>query len=468
MSFFGTPSTPAAPSTALGSGAGLFTPQTPASTGSMFGGGSLFGSSPAFGGASSGGLFGSSTPAFGSSTPVFGSTPTQTPTAPAFGASTPAFGSSTPVFGSPAFGGSTPVFGSTTPSTPAFGLSSTPAFGSTSLFGMPSSSSLFGQTQSSSLFGQAQPSSSMFGTPAPQFGQTPGFGQPPQQPMFPGQLTTQMAPVAPLAVPLPEREIQAICDAYREDPANSCYAFKHLLLSVTEPSQRFKPPGVSDIMWAEVMSKLETMGTEDRERLYPELLLGFKDLSKRLQLQDEAISSDTNRLQATESNVKLLQRHFQVVTLPWLQRLRLKEQQLQRKLLKLTRIIEMLEAKGLRMPLTRSETLLGEKLRTLARQLQPTTELPRKVDSVLSISRLRAGVGNASFLPGQLDEQSLTDIQEVLRKQTEAISRLAGVLKRDMRDIEIITEDEGRLMGIDLSRAKARAAMDFASSNRYF
>ncbi|MBA0798651.1 hypothetical protein Gohar_009221 [Gossypium harknessii] len=229
----------------------------------------------------------SSTPAFGtpSSTPAFGTTPST----PAFGApsSTPAFGtpSSTPAFGTPsstpAFGtpSSTPAFG-TPSSTPAFGTPSTPSFatgfGGSSLFSTPFSSQT--QQQQTSLFQQPQPS---IAAPSSGFGFQTSLSATP----FPNaQLTTQMAPVAPLPFSLADRDIQAIVDAYKEEAGNPKYAFKHLLFSVIEPQFRGKPAGVSDIMWAEAMAKLEGMESSDRERLWPQLVQGFKDLSQRLKV----------------------------------------------------------------------------------------------------------------------------------------------------------------------------------------
>lgn len=38
------------------------------------------------------------------------------------------------------------------------------------------------------------------------------------------------------------------------------------------------------IMWAEAMGKLEGMESTDRERLWPQLVHGFKDLSQRLKV----------------------------------------------------------------------------------------------------------------------------------------------------------------------------------------
>lgn len=106
------------------------------------------------------------------------------------------------------FGGQTP-FGQPQ-QTPGFGQTQqTPAFGQTpqmSAFGQQGQTSVFGgqqqqaspfNTASGGLFGQQQQQSSIF---QPQQSQ--------QMTMFNTGLTTQMAPVAPVVVPLPDREIQ--------------------------------------------------------------------------------------------------------------------------------------------------------------------------------------------------------------------------------------------------------------------
>ncbi|KAI5062805.1 hypothetical protein GOP47_0021352 [Adiantum capillus-veneris] len=413
---------------------------------------SLFGAStsPAFGASSSPSIFGAST------TPTFGATSSPS----LFGASTTtAFGTPTPsLFGGSSFGASAApsIFPSATPAT--FGASSTPLFGGSAIpaFGATSTPSLFGSGPASAFGGtSAQPAfgSNLFGstpTPsAPPFGQT----QPslltttPQAYWQNGQLTTQMAPMAPLSIPLPDRELQVIIDAYKDDLGNPRYAFRHLLLSVTDPSMRVKPLGISDIMWAEAMNKLEGMDSVDRERLWPELVQGFKDLSRRLKMQDEALAADVQRLQATEANVKSLQRHFEIDTVPWMQKLRQKEQELQRKLLKMMRVVEALEGKGFRMPLTKGEAQLSVRLQNLAQQLAgPRAELPRRVDGLLSSSRMRVSSGAFShaLLPGnnKIDDQSLVEMHKVLVQQTDAIGRLVNVLKRDIRDTEIMTADE--------------------------
>ncbi|GKC52103.1 nuclear pore complex protein NUP54 [Tanacetum coccineum] len=239
-------------------------------------------------------------------------TPSSTPAPSFFNTPSPA-----PAFGTPS-------------STPAFGTPSTPAFATA--FGTPNtSSSLF-----STPFTQ-QPQQQPQTTPFQQQNANPfGFTQQTNVALTPfnGQVVTQMAPVAPLPFSLADRDIQAILDAYKDEIQNPKYAFKHLLFSVTEPQQRAKPAGVSDIIWAEAMGKLEGMESSNRERLWPQLVKGFKDLSERLKVQDEVILSDAERLQMTQTNVKVLQRHFQADTFPRIERLRQSEKALQRRLLR--------------------------------------------------------------------------------------------------------------------------------------
>ncbi|KAL4192522.1 hypothetical protein AMTRI_Chr06g194700 [Amborella trichopoda] len=297
----------------------------------------------------------------------------------------------------PAFG-----FGGAIPSTPSFTTPNAPAFGS-SLFSTPATAA----TNASPFQMSQQPSP---------------FSQP--------QLTTQMAPISPLPFSMADRDIQGIVDAYKDEPGNPKYAFKHLLFSVTDPSMRVKPVGISDIMWAEAMAKLEGMESSDRERLWPQLVQGFKDLSQRLKLE----------------------RHFQVDTLPWIQRMRQKEQGLQRRLLRVMRIVEALEGKGFRVPLMKNEAQLAEKLAGLVKQLKGAgAELPRRVHNLLAVSRMQengmTGASVSVYLPSsaKIQEQSQADMQEVLQQQTEAIARLGNVLKRDMRNMEIIMSEDTKM-----------------------
>ncbi|CAL0324892.1 unnamed protein product [Lupinus luteus] len=291
----------------------------------------------------------------------------------------------------------------------------------------------------------------MFGSSSSAF-RTPPFGSSLFNTPFSShqQPFTKMANLAPAPLSSVDRDVQAIVDSYKDDPVNTENAFQHLLFSVTEPQFKVKPVGVSDIMWSEAMRKLEGMKNADRERLWPQLVQGFKDLSRRIEIQDEVIVSDTERLRITQSNVKMLQRHFQADTLPRIQRMKQKEQTLKQRLLKVMRIVEAFEGKGCSIPLTKAEAELAEKLATITRQLRGTgADLSTRVQNLLSVSHVQTsgiGFGGSVYLPGstKIHEQSLADLQGVLQKQTGAIARLNNVLKRDIRNMEItVAETKG-------------------------
>ncbi|RDX91980.1 Nuclear pore complex protein NUP54, partial [Mucuna pruriens] len=258
-----------------------------------------------------------------------------------------------------------------------------------------------------------------------------------------------------------------VIDAYRNDPGNLKYAFKrvcgfnlscvlqHLLFSVTEPQFRMKISGVSEIMWEEALSKFQGMKNADRERLWPQLVQGFKDLTQRLEIQDETIVSDAERLRTIQSSVKMLQRHFLADILTWIQRTKQKEQILLQRLLRVMRIVEALEGKGCRIPLTTGETELAQKLSTITRRLKGCgADLHRKVKNLLTISHVQTksmAFGGSVHLPvsTKIHEQSLADLHAVLQQQTDVIAKLSSVLKRDIRHVEIMMAEKTPLkMGI--------------------
>jgi nuclear pore complex protein Nup54 len=166
------------------------------------------------------------------------------------------------------------------------------------------------------------------------------------------------------------------------------------------------------------------------------------------QLQDGVLVSDSDRLSMTRDNVKKLQRHFQADTYPWIQRLKQQELVIERRLLRIMRIVEALENRGYRIPLTKEEADLYERLAVIAKQLKgPTGDLHRRVYNLLSTSRLLASAGGTAgpiYIPSsaKVDEQSVAELLEALQQQTEAVAKLGNVMKRDTRDLEIIPSED--------------------------
>ncbi|KAL6639488.1 hypothetical protein ACP70R_023218 [Stipagrostis hirtigluma subsp. patula] len=130
--------------------------------------------------------------------------------------------------------------------------------------------------------------------------------------------------------------------------------------------------------------------------------------------------------------------------------MRLKQQELviQRRLLRFVRIVEALENRGYRSPLTKEEADLYERLVTILKRLKgPGADLPKRVNNLLSTSRLLASTGAAGgtvYIPtsAKVDERSVAELLEALQQQTEAVAKLGNVLKRDTRDLEIMHSED--------------------------
>ncbi|GJP30903.1 hypothetical protein CLOM_g7307 [Closterium sp. NIES-68] len=424
-----------------------FGQQTPATP-------SLFGQQPS----ATPSPFGQSAPAFGAApTPAFGAA--STPSAFGAAASTPAFGASpatsafgaasTSAFGAaptPAFGASTPAFGAA--STPAFGAASTPAFGaSTSAFG----------AAPTSAFGAAP--TSAFGAAA----STPGFSgqltlaQPQQQQQ--GAMQQPQFPVqsAAWSAALPEREVAAIAAAYFGDARNPLGRFACPFLSVTHPLARFRPPNVPELTWQEAIGLLAAAGPENQaDGLWPEMVCGFSGLAKRLQVQDETLVADRQRLDEVEGAVGQLKAHVAAVTEGRQGAVRQRQQQLQQRVLRLMRLVEIMELRTApHVPLSPAELLLSDRLQSLLRLLcSGASELPRKVESLAAAASLLgdggqegtgadAGVNGAGGVGGErggvrVDEWSLERMRGVVATQAEAVGRLAQLVERDVRDVGIM------------------------------
>ncbi|CAI5469021.1 unnamed protein product [Closterium sp. Yama58-4] len=423
-------------------------------------------------------LFGQTTPAtpspFGQQTQaaaapsLFGQT---TPAAPSpFGQSAPAFGAaSTPAFGaasSSAFGATpTSAFGAA--STPAFGAASTPAFGAASTPAFGATTSAFGAT-TTSAFG-ATPTSAFGSTPTSAFGaasSTPAFGgqltlsQPQQQQQGALQQAQFAAQSAQWSAALPEREVAAIAAAYFGDARNPLGRFVSPFLSVTHPLARFRPPNVPELTWQEAIGLLAAAGPENQaDGLWPEMVCGFSGLSKRLQVQDETIEADRQRLDAVEAAVGQVRAHVTAVTEGRQGAVRQKQQQLQQRVLRLMRLVEIMELRtSPHVPLSPTELLLSDRLQFLLRLLcSGASELPRKVESLAAAASLLAdgagegggadtGAGGAAGGAGgagegggvRVEEWSLERMRGVVATQAEAVGRLAQLVERDVRDVGIM------------------------------
>ncbi|KAK9916340.1 hypothetical protein WJX75_001477 [Coccomyxa subellipsoidea] len=381
----------------------------------------------------------------------FGGTPASTP-ASAFnfgGASTPA---------TPQFGASNPVFGAST--TGLFGASSS-AFSFASASAAPQSQPAASAASPApfSFSNAAAPASAPAGfggfggaSSSPFGGSTLFGGQPTQQPQ------TQMAP-ATFASGLPPqpdlaaiKELEAIREAYTAAPGNPRYRFHHLFLNVVDnPAACQKPPGVDELRWREAMQRAG--GPSNPNHLWPVLAHGTKDLIARKDAQDAAIREHTERLSAAAQAARQLVRKQDTVLKERVEQVRKNHRKLSLQLLRVMRRVDLLEgrfasAMGFWSAQQKGAAAdLACQLSHLEAQVAPGASggLEQRVEALGAAARMQAGAGagTSSDLAGveaRLDPASLEQVFTVLKGHAEALSKVQEVLRRDDRDLAILSQ----------------------------
>jgi nuclear pore complex protein Nup54 len=397
----------------------------------------------------------------------------QTPTFSFGGTSAPAFGStatplaktaSSPLLG----GGGAPSAAASTPS--LFGPSSTPAFSfaSSQPGQQPASSApLFGASSSAPTFGFGTPStapvpaSSPFSfTSAP--ATTAGLFGAPQTQMQPALQLSQFgfgSTAAPSGAPtqVPDdsaiKELQSIRDSYVAAPGNYRYRFQYLFLNIIEnPAARIKPPNVDELQWREAIRRAG--GEDNPNHLWPVVANGFGALLARKRAQDEAIREYQSRLEAVQGAVASLAARHDAILRVQLESIKRRHLQLCQQLMRILRYLDTLEGRfAVAMGYdSSSPRQLLQRLRAQLTEIERALEqgsaggLEGKAEALLAAARLRAGSGGQGSgladIEAVLDPSSFASAFEVLSGYAEAIARLQAVLRRDARDVEVLSELE--------------------------
>ncbi|KAF9953056.1 hypothetical protein BGZ70_000381 [Mortierella alpina] len=444
--FFGASAAPAAGTSLFGA-----KPAAPA--------GSLFGATPASGAPAAGGLFGA----------------TASSAAPATGGF---FGAAQST--APAAGG---LFGSTAPAASAAGgggLFGTPATstGGGGLFGNPTTStaggSLFGGMQSSApatggLFGATAPAAGGFGTSAfgakpatgGMFGSTTGapatgslFGAAPKPfgnntlgastsnapalPSFGSSLASgprQQYVIGNVKPQIPVwQNLLYIKNAW--DPTHPNCQFKHFFYNFVHPDDVNKygpPPNVDVYEWRQALEECP-----DRECMVPALAVGFEDLKKRMECQNDM--TDMQRIKLDEIEVKMneiMQFHL-LQTASKVREFKRRHIQLAQRVLTLMKRVQILRNRGV--PIRADEEMLRVRLENALEQLRnpahfrgKITELWAQIQILKDSKRLHpTGSYDVS------DEAQLEVIGKVLQDQQAGLQHITAILQQDMQDIETL------------------------------
>ncbi|KAG0375501.1 hypothetical protein BGX24_009010 [Mortierella sp. AD032] len=402
---FGAPAAPAA-------GGGLFGGAAPAA------GGSLFGAKPA---ASAGGFFGAA-PAVAPATGLFGAAPAAAPTSTGFfGAASAApatgglFGAASAAPAASPFGAST--FGAKPASTGfgGFGAAPTAAPATTSLFGAPKP---FGASTAPGF------AASTAAVPAaPSFGASLASGQ--RQQYVIGNVKPQF-PVW--------QSLMYIKNAW--DPTHPNCQFKHFFYNFVHPDDVNKygpPPNIDVYEWNQAL-----MECPDRECMVPALAVGFDDLKKRMESQNEMTEIQRIKLEEIEVKMNEIMQFHMLQTANKVREFKRRHIQLAQRVLTLMKRVQILRNRGV--PLRADEEVLRVRLENALEQLRNPAHFRGKITElwaqlqILKDSKRLHPTGNYEVS----DEAQLEVISKVLQDQQAGLQHLTSVLHKDMQDIETL------------------------------
>ncbi|KAI9189060.1 hypothetical protein H9P43_000487 [Blastocladiella emersonii ATCC 22665] len=377
---------------------------------------------------------------------------TATGTGFTFGAAAPASSAAA----APAPGGFS--FGTLAPTPASSAAAPAPAFGA---FGAPAASAPGGATPSLG-FGAAKP----FGatpavTTAPSFGGfgaasgTPkpfgigtlsGFGgstlgQPQQQQQALMQQQQQANFSVPVGYPqrlpaTPQSTIQSVREAW--DPLSPNCQFKHYFYNLVHPSEvkkYTKGPNDDEKLWEHAVKN-----NPDPTCLVPALAVGFKDLEKRMTLQDQHLKNMQYRLgEIAITCEKLHQRHL-VDTATRAMEYRRKHTEQAARLLKLLAKIQVLRAAGV--PMSLDEDAIRAQFEQLAMLLRKPTRYAGQVAqlwrTVETNVRPAPGTDAMAVDGATLAQADVDQVTKVLAEQFQGIQHLVTVLKADAHDLDVV------------------------------
>ncbi|KAF9982969.1 hypothetical protein BGZ75_005569 [Mortierella antarctica] len=439
-------------SAAPAAGTSLFGAKPAAPAGSLFGA-----SAPASGAPAAGGLFGatasSAAPATGG---FFGAQSTAPAAGGLFGSTAPAASAAGGggLFGTPASTAGGGLFGNPATSTAGGGLfggmqSAAPATGGlfgaapatggfgTSAFGAkPATGGMFGSTTTAapatgSLFGAAPKpfgnstlgASTSNGPALPSFGTSLASG--PRQQYVIGNVKPQI-PVW--------QNLLYIKNAW--DPTHPNCQFKHFFYNFVHPDDVNKygpPPNVDVYEWRQALEECP-----DRECMVPALAVGFEDLKKRMECQNDMTDMQRIKLDEIEFKMNEIMQFHLLQTASKVREFKRRHIQLAQRVLTLMKRVQILRNRGV--PIRADEEVLRVRLENALEQLRnpahfrgKITELWAQIQILKDSKRLHpTGSYDVS------DEAQLEVIGKVLQDQQAGLQHITTILQQDMQDIETL------------------------------
>ncbi|KAI9494809.1 nucleoporin complex subunit 54-domain-containing protein [Zychaea mexicana] len=306
-------------------------------------------------------------------------------------------------------------------------------FGANSAGARPTSGFGTGLTNTASTgFGgigqQQQQNKSQFGG----FGST-GFGQPQQQQLQQQQLQQQQQQQPPHNTWQQLALIRA-----HWDPSSHLCQFRHYFYNVVPPNERHlyvRPPDQDEQLWNEAVRK-----NPDPNTLVPVLAVGYGDVLKRMDIQDQASEMHRNKLAEIGQRLSTIQQKHALGTLVKIDELRRRNIDLTQRLIKLLRFVQVLRYKGF--PLEDEEEKLMQNLKLLAEQPANPEQLNAKLRdtwaSLQHIKRKRMAAPEDSWQA--TSSEDVATIAQLLAQEQEGMRHVSNTLSKDVEEAQNIEE----------------------------
>ncbi|KAL2099689.1 hypothetical protein ACEWY4_004083 [Coilia grayii] len=191
------------------------------------------------------------------------------------------------------------------------------------------------------------------------------------------------------------------------------------------------PAGVDPIIWEQAK-----VDNPDPEKLIPVPMVGFKELLRRLKIQDQMTKQHQTRVDIIANDISELQKN-QATTVAKIAQYKRKLMDLSHRVLQVLIKQEIQRKSGYAIQV--DEEHLRVQLDTIQSELNAPTQFKGRLNELMSQIRMQNHFGAVrSEERYSVDSDLLREIKQHLKQQQDGLSHLIGVIKDDMEDIKLI------------------------------
>ncbi|KAG8593433.1 hypothetical protein GDO81_000829 [Engystomops pustulosus] len=193
------------------------------------------------------------------------------------------------------------------------------------------------------------------------------------------------------------------------------------------------PAGVEPVIWDQ--AKIDN---PDPDRLIPVAMVGFKELLRRLKVQDQMTKQHQTRLDIISEDISELQKN-QATTMAKIAQYKRKLMELSHRVLQVLIKQEVQRKSGF--AIQAEEEQLRVQLDTIQSELNAPTQFKGRLNELMSQIRMQNHFGAVrSEEKYYVDGDLLREIKQHLKQQQEGLSHLIGIIKDDLEDIKLIEQ----------------------------